>query len=175
MRRKRILSVLVIMCMLMGCNQTFSGEKYQEKMDKAGVIIDSINTRSTSISITLNQKNDLGVYYRRLSQGVGEKTITIGFEYKDDKRIVIFDSLDNSSTKEAELYSNKENDVTYCTYDYETEETDCDEEVIKSMEEAEVWINQYYREYGLSHEGFFDYLEWYVEQGYEDIEYNPEG
>ncbi|TDW16067.1 hypothetical protein EDD63_12911 [Breznakia blatticola] len=175
MSNKRIVSILVVMCMLMGCNQTFSGEKYQEKMEKAGVVIDSINTRSTSISVTLDPKIDLGVAYHRLSQGVGERTITIGFEYKDDKRIVIFDSLDKPREKNAKVRNSKDIDITYCTYDYETEETDCDEEVIESMKEAEARVNQYYREYGLSHEGFFDYLEWYVEQGYEDILYNPEG
>ncbi|MDH6366112.1 MULTISPECIES: hypothetical protein [unclassified Breznakia] len=174
MSNKRILSILVVMCMLMGCNQTFSGEKYQEKMDKAGVVIDSINTRSTSISVTINPKNDLGIYYWRY-RGSGQKKFSIDYRYEEDKNIVIFDSIDNSRAKEAELYNNKKIDITYCTYDYETEETDCDEEVIESMKEAEAWVNQYYREYGLSHEGFFDYLEWYVEQGYEDIEYNPEG
>ncbi|TDW16066.1 hypothetical protein EDD63_12910 [Breznakia blatticola] len=92
-----------MICMLMGCNQTFSGEKYQEKMDKAGVIVDSIDTRSTSISVTLDSKNDLGVHYWRLSRGVGERTITIGFEYKDDKRIVIFDSLDKPREKKQKL------------------------------------------------------------------------
>ncbi|TDW16068.1 hypothetical protein EDD63_12912 [Breznakia blatticola] len=77
--------------------------------------------------------------------------------------------------KKAKYYNSKDLNMTYCMYYYETEETDCDEEVIESMKEAEARVNQYYREYGLSHEGFFDYLEWYVEQGYEDIEYNPEG
>ncbi|TDW16069.1 hypothetical protein EDD63_12913 [Breznakia blatticola] len=103
MRKKRILSVLIAMCMLMGCNQTFSGEKYQEKMDKAGVVIDAINTRSTSISITLDSKNGLGVAYHRLSRGLGERTVTIGFEYKDDKRIVILDSLDKPHEKKSKV------------------------------------------------------------------------
>ncbi|TDW26306.1 hypothetical protein EDD63_10120 [Breznakia blatticola] len=175
MRKKRILSVLIVMCMLIGCNQTFSGEKYQEKMDKAGVIIDSIDTRSTSISVTLDPKIDLGVNYNRLSRGLGKKIFSIDYRYEGDKNIVIFDSIDNKREKKARFYNSKDTNMTYCMYYYETEETDCDEEVIESMKEAEAWVNEYYREYGLSHEGFFDYLEWYVEQGYEDIEYNPEG
>ncbi|TDW16070.1 hypothetical protein EDD63_12914 [Breznakia blatticola] len=175
MRNKRILSILVMICMLMGCNQTFSGEKYQEKMDKAGIEITSINTRATTINIVIDPKNDLGVSYNRLSRGIGKKIFSIDYIYERDKNIVIFDSIDNYRKKEAELYNNKKIDITYCTYDYETEETDCDEDVIKSMKETEARVNEYYREYGLSHEGFFDYLEWYVEQGYEDIEYNPEG